>query len=780
MRADMPARPGSLVRVRDQQWRLARVVPYDHCAIVVLDGGDDGRRLQVIEPFDRVASIRADRMRRRGRRNVLRHALAAIGGARPALGLWTAAAAPIDLLPYQLEPALAVLRGATRVLLADAVGLGKTIQAGLILAELRERGWADRALVLCPAGLRAMWAAELERRFRIPCGVVDQAAMAERTAVLPPGVNPWSSHATIVASIDFVKRPEVLAALGAISIDVLIADEAHHLTPGTDRASAVAQLAARAPWCVLASATPHSGDVAAYNFLTGLGEHRERLAVFRRTRQDAGFTSERRERLLRVAPSSSEAALLAAVDAYAQAIWRARGRHDPAAQLVAITIARRAASSPLALERTLQRRLALLSAEPVVTQSSLPWEEDDEADGAGEAAVLSTPGLDSDHEERAVLGRLLTSIAGCGPGAKLRRLGRLLARVREPAIVFTEYRDSVEAILGVLPVSRRAAAISGALTVDERRDAIDAFTRGDLDVLVATDAAGEGLNLHHRCRLVVDLELPWNPLRLEQRIGRVDRLGQRRRVHAIRLFHPGTIEQRVLDRMQARRRKAGLAGDRDSIGDLDMGRAVFEGHEPGSTVEPRSDAIVIGQAAAEAQRLTGQRARAWLDRADGGVWARPGRRGRSSLIALHAISCTTAHGGLVAEQPFSCRVEARRPARASDWRPLIEHGVAAVAQGLIERAVCEACAATDRELAPVRHAVSARIGGIRGHLAAERVGEQQLSLFDRRADESAGRDARAAAILDEALERCLRSVISPAVAADSAARLVAIWPVPAR
>ena len=144
---------------------------------------------------------------------VLRTALGAIANARPAIGLWTAAEASIDLLPYQLEPALAVLRGATRLLLADAVGLGKTIQAGLILAELRERGWAERALVLCPAGLRATWAAELQQRFHIDCAVLDQSAIAESVAALPPGINPWSSHATIVASIDFVKRPEVLAAL---------------------------------------------------------------------------------------------------------------------------------------------------------------------------------------------------------------------------------------------------------------------------------------------------------------------------------------------------------------------------------------------------------------------------------------------------------------------------------------------------------------------------------------------------------------------------------------
>ena len=127
--------------------------PFERCSVLTLDGreaGNANRRVRVIEPFDRPMPVASGRLVRRKRRAVLRTALGAIANARPAIGLWTAADASIDLLPYQLEPALAVLRGATRLLLADAVGLGKTIQAGLILAELRERGWAERALVAVP------------------------------------------------------------------------------------------------------------------------------------------------------------------------------------------------------------------------------------------------------------------------------------------------------------------------------------------------------------------------------------------------------------------------------------------------------------------------------------------------------------------------------------------------------------------------------------------------------------------------------------------------------
>ena len=275
----------------------------------------------MIEPFDRPRPSRTASCGAGPGTRCLRSALAAIVGARGRSRLWTAAAASIDLWPYQLEPALAVIGGATRLLLADAVGLGKTIQAGLILAELRERGWVERALIVCPAGLRDTWARELRERFGIAATVLDQASIAERIASLPPGVSPWSGHAVAIASIDFVKRAEVLAAIDDEPIDLVIADEAHHLSPGTDRGAAVSRLASRAPWCVLVSATPHSGDRAAFDYLTSLGETGDPIAIFRRRRRDVGLAMSRRSHVLGVTPTDAEAALLAAIERYARAIW---------------------------------------------------------------------------------------------------------------------------------------------------------------------------------------------------------------------------------------------------------------------------------------------------------------------------------------------------------------------------------------------------------------------------------------------------------------------------
>jgi hypothetical protein len=139
-----------------------------------------------------------------------------------------------------------------------------------------------------------------------------------------------------------------------------------------------------------------------------------------------------------------------------------------------------------------------------------------------------------------------------------------MRRAGEPAIVFTEYRDTLENLAGILGRLARVAVVHGGMDFAARSHSIDAFTSGGVDVLLATDAAAYGLNLQARCRLVVDLELPWNPVRLEQRVGRVDRIGQRRVVHAVRLVARDTGEEQVLARLALRVRRA-----REALGDAE-------------------------------------------------------------------------------------------------------------------------------------------------------------------------------------------------------------------
>ena len=175
--------------------------------------------------------------------------------------------------------------------------------------------------------------------------------------------------------------------------------------------------------------------------------------------------------------------------------------------------------------------------------------------------MWGAPALRDRGQERHLLEQLAaTAREAEACSGKLRRLHRLLNAIREPAIVFTEYRDTLQHVHSqVVP---HAAIVHGGMTREQRRAALARFP--ETGVLLATDAAGEGLNLHQHCRCVINLELPWNPMRLEQRIGRVDRIGQRRRVHAFQLVSAGTGETRLLERLTARvshaRARVGASG----------------------------------------------------------------------------------------------------------------------------------------------------------------------------------------------------------------------------
>ena len=197
-----------------------------------------------------------------------------------------------------------------RLLLADDVGLGKTIQAGLVVAELRARGAADRVLILTPAGLREQWARELSERFAIDANAVDGRVLRRRTTMLPVGVNPWSTLAVAIASVDYVKRTEVLPAVTACSWDVVIVDEAHGVALDSDRRAAVHALASRATCVLLLTATPHNGDRRAFDALCALGAidspDDPPLVVFRRTRRDVGIGTTRRIHTIAVSPSAAE------------------------------------------------------------------------------------------------------------------------------------------------------------------------------------------------------------------------------------------------------------------------------------------------------------------------------------------------------------------------------------------------------------------------------------------------------------------------------------------
>jgi superfamily II DNA or RNA helicase len=550
-------RVGDRVRVRCQRWLITEVRPHDACALLTLSGlgaANLGVEQSVLAPFERIEPLAARRTLRSVRatrwRRACRELIADDGHAGI---LRTARSARMDLLPHQLEPALAIVRGlGSRVLIADEVGLGKTVQAALVVAELRARGAATRVLVLAPAGLREQWSDEFATRFNLRLVLFDMVGVARHRASLPVSVNPWSIEPLIVTSIDYVKRPEVLPAVRSCRWDVVIVDEAHHVASGTDRHDAVAALCRRAPCALLLTATPHNGDPRAFASLCAIGRHDDSLIVFRRTRNQIGDQRERSVHQLRVQPSPAERHMHACLAAFARAVQREHGPRDSTTSLALSTLRKRAISSAFALQRSVERRLETLASggDTALQQLSLPLGDmAGEFDLSDEAPPWAIPALRNSRQERTLLKRVaMAAEMASRRETKLDALDRLLRRIGEPAIVFTEYRDTLLHVRDV--VAPNAAVIHGGLSRDERRASLARFARGG--ILLSTDAASEGLNLHQQCRVVINLELPWNPMRLEQRIGRVDRIGQRRRVHAFHLIAAATSEVRILERLAVR------------------------------------------------------------------------------------------------------------------------------------------------------------------------------------------------------------------------------------
>ena len=599
--------------------------------------------------------------------------------------LCAAARADLTLIPFQLEPALALARGdGCRFLIADAVGLGKTVQGGLMVAELLQRQPDARALVISPAALRDQWGDELRSRFRVDAEVLDAAGVARLTARLPAGVNPWSVQSVVITSIDYIKRPEVMRSLEPLIWDLAVFDEAHHLAGRSDRASAAGAIGNRSRALVLLTATPHSGDDEAFGRLCNVGnvKHAYPLLVFRRTRTDVGIATSRRTSLLRVRPAPAEAAMHAALTAYA--------------------------------------RLARVAA---------------------------------------------------GAESKLAILHRLISRTTEPAIIFTEYRDTLRRIAAALE-EVDAVQLHGGLTSRERADAVRRFTEGGARLLLATDAASEGLNLHHRCRLVINLELPWTPLRLDQRAGRVDRIGQVRTVHAIHLVAAGTCEESTLARLARRINRM-----RDAIGfwgPLPDERRVAEsalGNQPLPTIDATRPAALNrivpadfrSKACAEAERLA--RARQWLDASgDSHVESRAvvarlrSRNGtvvRRQCFWAFRLTVTNAKGQVVWESlvPVAASLAGTPgPGRADIRSVLNTH------HPVLERVIGRAHVERVRELRDTfRQPLHLWIRRERNLIATMRESYARLSaglvqgaLFDRRHERLA---AAQVALLDEALSR---------------------------
>ena len=733
---------GQTVRIRDERWVVSAQTPgLDACVLDVRgqDRSNFDARASFLLPFEIVEQLAADRSPRRVSRRRWRHLTRAI--VTEATPTWpslrTGLRARISLLPFQLEPALAVTHGiASRILIADEVGLGKTIQAALIVAEILARTRHARVLVVAPASLKDQWQSELHDRFRIEAWVADSVSLARLGSEWGSG-NPWACRAVTITSIDFVKRVEVMRALESLVWDTVVFDEAHGLTGRSDRALAAGAIARRARTVVLLTATPHSGDDPGFEALCGIGDLEKSfpLLTFRRARRDVGLAVSRRTLTLRVRPTLAEREMHRALQAYVRKVRTERGSNGEAAHLAMMVLTRRACSSASSLVRSIDRRLALLESDAASTpQMLLPLFDSSSDEEPG--AELAAPGLDDRNDECRRLAAIRAhAVRAETAESKMCALVRLLRRAGEPAIVFTEYRDTL-ATLARLLEDLRPATLHGGLTPLERRESLRRFTSGAAPVLLATDAASEGLNLHQRCRLVVNLELPWTPIRLEQRVGRVERIGQTRRVHAVHLLAAGTAEESYIARLSTRTDRATEATER---------------------LRDRAQALeaIRATAVAETRRIERLRLLAKSPSTivpDGRPPITITRKHDGSSASLWGLHLSFADS--TTQRVWQTLIGANFRDSGFGVRDSIDEVAAALAAALDTnreraRAAVETSVRAFLNRAAIReHAIVRTIESERARLSA---GLLQRGLFDRRAERALGAQT---AVLDEALARC--------------------------
>lgn len=517
-------------------------------------------------------------------------------------------------LPHQIHALSRAISGdRVRYLLADEVGLGKTIEAGLVMRELKLRGLVRRTLVVSPKGIATQWAAEMLTHFNEQFQLVlgDDIGTLQRLALGGDRrSSAWSMFDQVIVSLDSVKPMDKRRGWTAERVaeynrsrfedlitagwDLVIVDEAHRLGGSTDQVARYKLgkgLAEAAPYVLLLSATPHQGKTDAFHRLMNLLDDdafpdmdsvsRDQVAPYvirteKRKAIDADGKPLFKPRRTQMAPVAWESRhhlqqlLYEAVtdyvrEGYNQAL-REKKRHIG---FLMILMQRLVVSSTRAIRTTLERRLAALK--DGEQQASLRLAElengaegsessDDEIaelydmDGQELLDELLKSHVSALQSEGSHVETLLDAAVRCeqaGPDAKAEALiewiYKLQAEENEPdlkVLIFTEFVPTQQMLKEFLEARGiSVVTLNGSMAMEERGVAQDAFRKSHR-VLVSTDAGGEGLNLQF-AHVIINYDIPWNPMRLEQRIGRVDRIGQPKTVQAINFVFEDSVEFRV-------------------------------------------------------------------------------------------------------------------------------------------------------------------------------------------------------------------------------------------
>lgn len=500
---------------------------------------------------------------------------------------------PLPHQLYALERAMSSKQ--VRYLFADEVGLGKTIEAGLVIRELKLRGIAKRVLVIAPKGLTAQWQSEMLLHFNESFSIADPADL-EAIGRWSGVDNAWRTSKQVICPLDSVKplakrrgwSPERIAAynrqrfedLITAGWDLVIVDEAHRLGGSSDEVARYklgVAMADASPHLLLLSATPHSGKTDQFLRLMQLLDReafpdetsvtRDRVAPYVvRTEKRVAIDNEgkplfkpRQTRLIGVEWEDRhrpQQLLYEAVTEYVRHGYnQARKNKQRHIGFLMVLMQRLVTSSTAAIAATLRRRLEALEL-PEAQLSLIPeFDFGEVADLDGQAQLeelIDWPGWRSEKAEVEALIRLAENAIST-PDAKVEALLELIYRIQQEesdpqlkVLIFTEFIPT-QAMLAEHLHARgfSVATLNGHMPLDERLKAQQEFAQ-DARILISTDAGGEGLNLQF-AHVVVNFDMPWNPMRIEQRIGRVDRIGQKHIVRALNLVLAETVEYRVRD-----------------------------------------------------------------------------------------------------------------------------------------------------------------------------------------------------------------------------------------
>ncbi|WP_339331980.1 DISARM system SNF2-like helicase DrmD [Aeromonas caviae] len=618
--------PGQLVEVRRRQWIVAEVMssqlaststPQNAVTLSSIDEDGLGEELEVIWEIEPGAQI------------IERAGLPTITGQDDSDTLdafldavrWGAATnadrgflqAPfrsgVSIEDFQLDPLVrAIDMARVNLLIADDVGLGKTIEAGLIIQEMLLRHRARTVLIICPASLQEKWRVEMQEKFGLEFQIVDTSYIKQLRRDRGIHANPWTSHPRLITSMDWVKSGEGLRTMRDVlplhasyprKFDMLVIDEAHNIAPAaganyaleSQRTRFIRSISPHFQHRLFLTATPHNGYTESFTSLLELLDD-QRFArnilpdqkqlsqvMIRRLKSDLvnaegqPLYAQRKLKTLPVAYTARERAIHAKLDEYCQSreLSAEKIGNEFGTAFVNQLLKKRLFSSPAAFASTLEKHIVSLThgdqrsnkdkmADRILRKAILRVDEDyandqevenAQSEAIEEASRRAQP-LTADQQQMLDELRHWTQTAKNQVDAKAKAvLDWIDANLKTNGqwnecrvILFTEYRTTHQWMQEILASygygGERLAILHGGIAQDEREKIKAAFQTSPKEsavrILLATDAASEGIDLQNHCNCLIHLEIPYNPNVMEQRNGRIDRHGQRQK--EVLIWHP--------------------------------------------------------------------------------------------------------------------------------------------------------------------------------------------------------------------------------------------------